>query len=652
MNLKNVFRISEWKNSHLLLILTGFIIFSLINSVEFNLFIKNISYLFITALFVGSYGYYINDVFDVEADLKVGKRNFASKHSSIQRLLIIFFLLFSTFICWYLISKNNTVLYLLIFESLILFLYAAPKIRIKERVYLSLIFDSFYAFVVWGIIILVLTKTDFAISSFIYLSWLFLFGLRGILAHHIADYHNDLQSNTTTTATRFGIDKVQVFQKFVIPPIELMLFLILLFFIDKIYILFYIAYLLISFKNGEIFPKYDRIRYLKTETNLLAKFTENFYFGWLPLITLVTLVFIDFWYGFVSVIFVLLFFKQFQQVYNSIIKIVTPFYYLIFGISSYIVNHSLYYFFLLFRIDLKERAAKNKNNITVENERNTVENGARKTPALLSNTIKEKKINSLWIGDELSNMELLTVHSFLQFGYEFHLWTYQELKNIIPSSVVMHDANEIIPFEQVFSYKNSTQFGIGKGSLAGFSDIFRYKLLYEKGGWWVDMDVTCLKPFDVDGDYFFRAHHELEVVGNIMKVPPYSPLMLNCYQQAKTDIDSNNTDWYKPIKILVENIKSHHLTDFIFEDVSNTDEFQKIEHYYFGNAKFPENWVFIHWGNEVLRSYQLSKNNSFFNSTYSQLLKQYKLLKTPLSIQKFDLDFKRELLFANLKKML
>jgi hypothetical protein len=431
-----------------------------------------------------------------------------------------------------------------------------------------------------------------------------------------------------------------------------MLFLILLFFIDKIYILFYIAYLLISFKNGEIFPKYDRIRYLKTETNLLAKFTENFYFGWLPLITLVTLVFIDFWYGFVSVIFVLLFFNQFQQVYNSIIKIVTPFYYLIFGISSYIVNHSLYYFFLIFGIDLKERAEAKLVKVDSIEILRTDKVDLVNNRGLVLDKIIEKKVNSLWIGNKLSNMELLTIRSFIENGYEFYLWTYGKLENELPDSVIICNANEIIPYNEVFVYKSKSQFGNGQGSVAGFSDIFRYKLLYEKGGWWVDMDVTCLRPFDVVSDYFFRYHHELGIVGNVMKTPKNSPLMKLCYEQAKSTINENNSNWYKPIQLLVNNINQLQLNDFVFNGLSNTDEFQKIEKYYFESSEFPEEWCFIHWCNEVLRSYSLSKENSFFYSNYTQLLLKYKLIETPTNIDKFDRDFKKKLFFANLKKII
>ena len=44
-------------------------------------------------------------------------------------------------------------------------------------------------------------------------------------------------------------------------------------------------------------------------------------------------------------------------------------------------------------------------------------------------------------------------------------------------------------------------------SFAGFSNFFRYKLLLEKGGWWVDTDVVCLAPFDFPTPYVFASEY-------------------------------------------------------------------------------------------------------------------------------------------------
>ena len=96
-------------------------------------------------------------------------------------------------------------------------------------------------------------------------------------------------------------------------------------------------------------------------------------------------------------------------------------------------------------------------------------------------------IQSLWIGDDLSNLEKLCVQSFLDNGHEFHLYTYSDIGGI-PAGAVVKDGNEILPESDIFQYRT--------GSYAGFADWFRYKLLLERGGWWVDMDLVCFRPFD------------------------------------------------------------------------------------------------------------------------------------------------------------
>src|SRR5580698_9560242 len=96
-------------------------------------------------------------------------------------------------------------------------------------------------------------------------------------------------------------------------------------------------------------------------------------------------------------------------------------------------------------------------------------------------------IQSLWVGDRLSAMEQLAIKSFLFHGHPFHLYVYQATEGI-PEGTIVQDANEILPATSIFKYSEHN-------SYAGFANFFRYKLLVERGGWWVDMDVICLKPF-------------------------------------------------------------------------------------------------------------------------------------------------------------
>src|SRR5215213_329764 len=104
-------------------------------------------------------------------------------------------------------------------------------------------------------------------------------------------------------------------------------------------------------------------------------------------------------------------------------------------------------------------------------------------------------LQTLWIGPRLSAMEQLSIQSFLRHGHELHLYTYGDVEGV-PRGTVLRDANEILPRERIFVYRDFP-------SVSGFSNFFRYKLLLERGGWWVDADMVCVRPFDFDSPHVF-----------------------------------------------------------------------------------------------------------------------------------------------------
>lgn len=225
------------------------------------------------------------------------------------------------------------------------------------------------------------------------------------------------------------------------------------------------------------------------------------------------------------------------------------------------------------------------------------------------------EFHSLWIGKKLGETELLTLASFAEHGHEINLWLYDDVKNI-PAEANIKDANEIIPQSQIFQYSENGKIDWGKGSFAGFSDIFRYKLLFEKGGWWVDMDVTCLKQIQTDDEYFFRNHWLFPVVGNVIKCPAGSELMRSCYQRAVEEVNEHNTDWHKPIKILNEEIEKSGLMKYRKLGLFNLDMQHTIEPYLEKNYSFPIDWLGVHWINSAGINYKRG-------SAYHSLLKKY-----------------------------
>ena len=139
-------------------------------------------------------------------------------------------------------------------------------------------------------------------------------------------------------------------------------------------------------------------------------------------------------------------------------------------------------------------------------------------------------VQSLWIGARLSRIEQLCVESFLGLGYPFHLYVYDEVTGVPPGAVVC-DAARILPREALFT----CQSGLVSGSIANFADLFRYKLLAEQGGWWVDMDVIGLRPLPKAIAEVAGWEDDRYVSNAVLYAPVGSPLMETAYVQASRD---------------------------------------------------------------------------------------------------------------------
>ena len=151
-------------------------------------------------------------------------------------------------------------------------------------------------------------------------------------------------------------------------------------------------------------------------------------------------------------------------------------------------------------------------------------------------------VQSLWVGNDLSLLEIYSIRSFLKLGYKFHLYIYDPIKNI-PKGVVIKDANEIMPRKLIFTLKDA---------YLPFSDIFRYKMLYEKGNYWVDVDLIALRKFDFKEPFVFSSERTIQkgayrlkqkFIPNIgvLKAPPksafYKELYLECMKYHKKGIN-------------------------------------------------------------------------------------------------------------------
>ncbi len=141
-------------------------------------------------------------------------------------------------------------------------------------------------------------------------------------------------------------------------------------------------------------------------------------------------------------------------------------------------------------------------------------------------------VHSLWIGDTLGPLQRLAIASFLTHGHPYHLYCYGTVDGV-PAGTVLRDGNEILPASAIFRYAHGEE----RGSVSAFSNLFRYKLLLDRGGWWVDTDVLCLRPFTFADDVVLASEltpQRRHVASAVIRLPPGHPLMRRCYDAART----------------------------------------------------------------------------------------------------------------------
>jgi len=157
-------------------------------------------------------------------------------------------------------------------------------------------------------------------------------------------------------------------------------------------------------------------------------------------------------------------------------------------------------------------------------------------------------------------MERLCISSFLQNGHPFHLYVYQDTEGIPPGTIVMN-GEEILPASALFTYREHSTY-------AGFANFFRYKLLLEKGGWFVDLDTICLRPFQFAAEYVFsseRSAGQPGVTVNLaaIKAPPGSPILQWAWDTCQS-FDPQQLSWGQagPL-LLTRGVEEHKLTQYI-----------------------------------------------------------------------------------------
>jgi hypothetical protein len=236
-------------------------------------------------------------------------------------------------------------------------------------------------------------------------------------------------------------------------------------------------------------------------------------------------------------------------------------------------------------------------------------------------------IQGLWIGPSLSTMERMCINSFIKNGFEFVLYTYAPIENT-PYNATLRDANDILPETMIphFNYRGRPNNGVA------FSDVFRFKLLHDRGGIWVDLDVACLRPFRLTHEYCFQTWPGTEAVGTcFLAAPRGSQLMQACYSQALEYADQLPEWGTLGFDLLARLLKEHGLTRFArqlpflpihWKDTGILREDSLRARLLW--ARFGRQSTFVHFHNEMWRIHNINKDSAFPRySIYERLKRRY-----------------------------
>ncbi len=246
-------------------------------------------------------------------------------------------------------------------------------------------------------------------------------------------------------------------------------------------------------------------------------------------------------------------------------------------------------------------------------------------------------VQMLWVGGALSNLEKLSITSFLANGHDVHLYSY-DLHGDMPTGTTLIDAAEIMDPVERFAMNTN----VGYGSVTPFSNRFRYKLLHERGGVWCDTDVVLLKPlsFLEEQEYWFCSEYGMEkdegnklttrtkIASCFLKVPKGSVVMQDCFERAMST-DLTTAEWAATGPQLLDNVVSRHgLEKSVLQPNAICPlPFWETAKLLSGMYTLPSDSYAIHFYNEMFRRNFFDKNAAYPDFCIYERLKSHYFAK-------------------------
>ena len=231
-----------------------------------------------------------------------------------------------------------------------------------------------------------------------------------------------------------------------------------------------------------------------------------------------------------------------------------------------------------------------------------------------------KIIQSLCLNNKLNLNEFVCIMSFIKNGHEFHLYTYDQVENV-PTECTIKNANEILQIDKFpLDKKNSNE--------AIFFNIFCYKLLYEKGNYWIKLDMICNQYFNFNELYIFsseKTNHNTELINTkIIKCPLKSEFAKYCY--------NNSLGMNKIQNISIKDIEINIIDEAI--NKFKLGSFMKPWYYFcpidklnnlvdLSLLKIDPGWYSLNLNIDCWEKFNLDKNKIYHGSLFNDLVNKY-----------------------------
>lgn len=374
---REFFRLDDWWRSKAALLMGMVYLFTAWFDIRFERFLWLAMLSIVTISGFASFGYLINDFFDRKKDAIAGKKNFLEGKSQVAITFFFALALSLLLLPWFYLPFNGLSIAWIVLEIILFIVYSLPPLRFKERGIPGLIVDALYAHA----LPVALAAYTFSLASgksitlfpiMLLVSWQVISGIRNILLHQSNDLEQDKKSGTVNfVAGMYPSPFFTIIRNLML--LELLLSLGFFGMMIAVNSFLAICFCVIIFLSAITFILYgDKGMQLLLESKWKF-FPNNIYEKWIPPAILVALSAGDARFIAVLLLHLALFnFDFFIQLRNhgvnpllsainaafyGIIKLLSAVKGVIHIVISSLVNHFIYYCFLLFGVDLKKENA-------------------------------------------------------------------------------------------------------------------------------------------------------------------------------------------------------------------------------------------------------------------------------------------------------